>query len=114
METNETGIESMLFELSGEEKSITFTSTDESLEIPIGYRSAEQGEMLFPRYGKQPVASSGAWIADHNYLVKMCFYETPFLVTFDFIFADNILTVNADMNISMGTRRFLELKGKAN
>ena len=114
METNETEIETMVFELTGEEKSITFTSKDESLEVPIGYGIAEQGEMLFPRYGKQPVASSGAWISNYNYQVKMCYYETPFIITFDFIFADNILTVNAEMNVSMGDRRFLELKGKAN
>jgi hypothetical protein len=44
----------------------------------------------------------------------MCYYETPFIINFDFIFADNILTVNADMNVSMGDRKFLELKGKAN
>jgi hypothetical protein len=114
MEMNETGIESLVFDLTGEEKSITFTSKDESLKIPVGYGSTEPGEMLFPRYGKQPVASSGAWISNNNYRVKMCYYETPFIINFDFIFADNILTVNADMNVSMGDRKFLELKGKAN
>ena len=114
MEMNETGIESLSFTLAGEDKSITFTSKDESLKIPVGFGSVKKGEMLLPRYGKQPVASSGAWVSDNNYQVKMCYYETPFIVTFNFIFNDNDLIVNADMNVSMGNGRFLELKGKAN
>ena len=112
MKSNETGIVSIKFDLTSEDKSITFTSKDESLKIPVGYGSVKQGEMLIPRYGKQVVASSGAWISESNYRVKMCYYETPFIITFDFIFGDKILTMNADMNVSMANRRFLELTGE--
>jgi len=111
MEANETKILSMLFELTGPEYSITFTSEEESLKIPIGNGSMKKGQMLFPRYGKQSVSSTGAWTSDNTYQVRMYYFETPFYITYDFTFEDDQLDVNSEMNVGFGSREFIQLKG---
>jgi hypothetical protein len=113
METNLMGIESMVFDLSEERKSVIFTSADETLTLPIGYGLNKKGVMLLPQYGKKPVASSGAWISENNFRVRMYYYETPFYMDLDFIFAENIVTANMEMNVSNRSHQLPPLKGKS-
>jgi hypothetical protein len=113
LEPNEFAIKSFVFELSDTENNITFNSEEESLKIPVGFGDTKKGTMLFPQYGKLPVATTGAWISKSNFQVRMYYYETPFYMTLDFIFADNVVTVDSKMNVSFGSGDFPQLKGVA-
>jgi hypothetical protein len=111
LESNILELKSFLFEFSETVNSITFTSEKESIVLPVGYGSTESGIMLFPQYGKQPVATTGAWISESTYRARLYYYETPFFLTLDFIFADNVLTMDGEMNVGSGSRDILQLKG---
>jgi hypothetical protein len=113
LEPNEFAIESFVFEFTDTDININFNSEEESLKIPVGFGTTKKGTMLFPQYGKQPVASTGAWISKSNFQVRMYYYETPFFMTLDFIFADNVVTMDGKMNVSSGSGGFPQLKGVA-
>jgi CubicO group peptidase (beta-lactamase class C family) len=113
LEPNMFDIKSFLFEFSDKGNNITFISEEESLKIPVGFGSAKKGTMLIPQYGKQPVASTGAWITNSTFEVRMYYYETPFFLTLDFIFADDVVTMDSRMNVGFGPGDYPQLKGKA-
>ena len=112
LEDNILRMKSITFDLSDTDNNITFEGIDETITVPIGFESTEQGEMLFPQYGKQPIESTGAWISDNTYKMKMYYYETPFNLNIDFIFADDVMTADIAMNISFGSGNLPQLKGK--
>lgn len=113
LEENALGIKSMMFELSGPDQSITFESMDEAITVPVGFGSTESGEMLFPQYGKQPVETTGAWTSNNIYKIRMYYYETPFNISIDFNFSEEIMTADIAMNVSFGSQGMPQLKGKA-
>jgi len=112
METNDAGIKTIIFDLSGNDNSFSFTNEEGSQKVPVGYGSTKKGIVSFPQLGEQVVATSGAWTSKNNYRVKMHLYETPFFITFDFLFGDNILTVQGERNVSLGSEAFLQMKGE--
>jgi len=114
METNEAGIESIAFELDSEDKSITIGTQAESIKIPIGYEITKKSSLTLPQLGEQVVATTGAWRSNNNYELKMYLYETPFYLTFEFLFEDKILNVNSSRNISFGPTGYLQMKGVRN
>ena len=113
LEENALGMKSMVFELSGTDRSIIFESVDESIKVPVGFGRTESGEMLFPQYGRQPVETTGAWASDNIYKMRMYYYETPFNINIDFIFAEDVMTADIAMNVSFGSQGMPQLKGKA-
>lgn len=113
LDENQLAMESMTFELSGDQKSVTFTSPDESITLPVGFGMTMPGEMLFPQYGKQPVESTGAWTSDNTYSLRMYYYQTPFNININFIFKEEVMTADIDMNVGFGPRTLPQLRGKA-
>jgi CubicO group peptidase (beta-lactamase class C family) len=59
----------------------------------------------------QPAAAAGGW-ANDTYTAKICFYETPFLVTIKLKFFGDEVTLNAETNVGFGSTRQPELVGK--
>lgn len=113
LEPNEYNMESMTFHFNRPDKSIMFTSPEEVVTLPVGFKSMSQGMMLYPGFGMQPVASSGAWISENHYRVRMYYYETPFHITMNLIFEEDILTADFDMNLGSGSQQQMPaLKGK--
>ena len=49
--------------------------------IVCGRGQWQKGRMAWGPLPQQPVAASGAWTADDTFTAKLCFYETPFIVT---------------------------------
>ncbi len=61
----------------------------------------------------QPAAASGAWTADGTFTAKLCFYETPFIVTIRLHFAGEEVQCNAEVNVGFGPTKETPLIGKA-
>jgi CubicO group peptidase (beta-lactamase class C family) len=61
---------------------------------------------------KQPAATAGSWDGD-TFTAKICFYETPFVVTANLKFAADKLTVNSEANVGFGRTKHPEVVGKA-
>ena len=113
LEENALGMKSMVFELSGTDQSVIFESMEESIKVPVGFGKTESGEMLFPQYGRQPVETTGAWTSNNIYKMRMYYYETPFNINIDFIFAEDVMTADIAMNVSFGSQGMPQLRGRA-
>jgi CubicO group peptidase (beta-lactamase class C family) len=61
----------------------------------------------------QPAAAAGAWTAEDTYTAKLCFYETPFVVTLDMKFKGDEVRLSSQSNVGFGSTKGLDLIGKA-
>jgi CubicO group peptidase (beta-lactamase class C family) len=59
------------------------------------------------------VAARGAWLDDDTYVMKLCFYETPYVETVACHFNGDQLTVTRKMNVSFGPTERPTLTGRA-
>ena len=62
---------------------------------------------------EQAVAASGAWTGDDTFAAKLCFYETPFIVTVRLKFAGDELRFDSEANVGFGPTKQPQLVGKA-
>ena len=50
----------------------------------------------------RPVAASAAWVAGDTFVIRLCFYETPFCPTITCRFEENKLLLDYQLNVSFG------------
>lgn len=77
------------------------------------YRSGKwtQGKSAWGVLREQPVATSGGWSGDGTLTTKVCFYETPFVISADLKFVDDELRLSAKSNVGFGPRNDVQLIG---
>jgi CubicO group peptidase (beta-lactamase class C family) len=80
--------------------------------LHVGKEEWERGAWAFGTGPKQPVATSGAWTADDTYTAKIVLYETPFIVTATFKFADGKLEYETKRNVGFGATNSPKLVGE--
>jgi CubicO group peptidase (beta-lactamase class C family) len=68
---------------------------------------------LPPMFREQPVAASGGWIKENTLRTKICFYETPFIVTLTLVFDGDQVDFDGQLNVGFGPTRHPRLVGKA-
>ncbi|HOD80076.1 MAG: 6-aminohexanoate-dimer hydrolase [Planctomycetes bacterium ADurb.Bin126] len=61
---------------------------------------------------EQPVAACGAWSDDATFTAKLCFYETPYIVTVRLKFSGDEVACSISQNVGFGGTKPLELVGK--
>ncbi len=81
--------------------------------IVCGRGEWRKGQMAWGPLPLQPVAASGGWTAPGEYTVKLCFYETPFIVTARLKFSGTELQFRAETNVGFGPTKEPELVGKS-
>ncbi len=62
--------------------------------------------------GPQPVAASGAWVGEDTYVIKICFYETPFIATITNRFIEDRLQSEYEVNVSFGPTKLPMIEGR--
>ena len=55
---------------------------------------------------------SGAWTANDTYTAKICFYETPFVLTINLNFSDNKMKFDPAWNVGFGPTKPGQLVGE--
>lgn len=70
------------------------------------------GPLAWGQLAEQPVAASGAWTADDTFTAKLCFYETPYIITVRLKFSGQELQWNAESNVSFGPTKDPQLTGR--
>ena len=60
----------------------------------------------------RPVAASGAWTAADTYEMRLCYPETPILLTLVCRFAAGKVTLKYGLNVSFGPTEFPQLIGR--
>jgi hypothetical protein len=87
-----------------------FGDTEQRIECGRGVW--KKGKAAWEGLPGQPVAVAGAWTADDTYTTKLCFSETPFILTLTLKFTGKELHCDSEMNVWFGpTKR--RLVGKA-
>ncbi len=66
-----------------------------------------------PLLAEQPVAASGGWTTDDTFKARLCFFETPFLITVTLKFEGDQLLFDAQSNVGFGPTKYPRLVGKA-
>ncbi len=81
--------------------------------IPCGVGRWQKGRAGWGNLPDQPVAASGAWTADDTFTARLCFYETPFIVSVALTFSGNELRCSSESNVGFGATKEPPLMGKA-
>ncbi len=81
--------------------------------IACGSGEWKEGRFAFGRQPSQPAAASGAWTADGVYTARVCFYETPFVVTLRLSFSDDKVRLDPTWNVGFGPTKPSQLTGEA-
>jgi CubicO group peptidase (beta-lactamase class C family) len=82
-------------------------------KIECGNGAWKKGRMAYGPLPDQPVAVSGAWVSDDTYTAKICFFETPFVVSMSMKFSGDQLLFDSHSNVGFGSTKQPQLVGKA-
>jgi CubicO group peptidase (beta-lactamase class C family) len=82
-------------------------------KIECGRNGWKKGRVAFGMLSEQPAAASGAWTTDDTFKAKICFYETPFIVTLSLKFNGDELLFDSQSNVGFGSTKQSQLIGKA-
>ncbi len=81
--------------------------------IVCGRGGWQAGRAAWGRMPEQPAAVAGAWTAADTFTAKVCFTETPFVVTVRLTFADGAVRCESESNVGFGPTKDAPLVGKA-
>jgi CubicO group peptidase (beta-lactamase class C family) len=116
---NDRKLEAVSLDGDGANGSVTLVSRLNGVEqrIVCGSGSWQKGRLTWGQLAwgqlpEQPVAASGAWTADNTFTAKLCFYETPYVVTVRMKFSDRDVQWNAESNVSFGPTKDPQLIGR--
>ena len=112
---NERKLEAITLESDGKDGGLTLVTRFDGVEqrIACGRGKWQKGKAAWGPLAEQPAAASGAWTGDDTFTAKICFYETPFVVTIRLKFSGEELHYGAEANVGFGSTKETALVGKA-
>ena len=81
--------------------------------IACGKETWTKGRAAWGRMPEQPAAAAGAWTAADTFAAKVCYTETPFVVTVRLKFTGDEVRVESETNVGFGPTKEAPLVGKA-
>ena len=112
---NERKLDSITLDSEGANGAVTLIARVEGAErrIACGRGAWCKGRVPWGQLPEQPVAASGAWTANDTFTAKLCFYETPYIVTMRLKFTGRELQLNSESNVAFGPTKDPQLTGRA-
>src|SRR5205085_10550778 len=112
---NRRKLEAITLESDGKDGAVTLVARFDGVEhrIACGRGVWQKGRAAWGTFREQPAAASGAWTADDTFTAKLCFYETPFVVTIRMKFAGPEVRCESEANVGFAGTREPALVGKA-
>ena len=112
--TNTQKLEAIAFESSGgQSPTLVVRVNGADQRLASGHGAWQTGRMAYGALTNQPVAVSGAWIADDTYTAKFCFHETPTSLTAILKFSGEQLFLDAEYNVAFGPTKQPQLIGRS-
>ena len=113
--TNPRKFESLTLET--DEKSgrtaLVFQVDKSERKIDCGSGAWQPGKLAWGRFAEaSPMSAAGAWIADDTFKARICFTETPFVLTVKLKFTGNEVRVDSELNVGFGVTKDEPLVGK--
>jgi CubicO group peptidase (beta-lactamase class C family) len=114
-EKNDRKLETISLESDGKDGTVTLAARVNGVEqrIVCGRGKWQKGRAAWGALAEQPAAASGAWTEDGTFTAKLCFYETPFLVTIHLKVSGDEVRYKSEANLGFGSTKEAELVGKA-
>ncbi|MGC8638568.1 MAG: serine hydrolase domain-containing protein [Isosphaeraceae bacterium] len=109
---NPAKLEALVLDRGDGGDTLVLRSAGKDHQITCGHGQWQKGRLPMPMLGEQPAAASGGWTADNTYNARVCFTETPFLLTLTLKFSGNEVTVNSETNVGFGSTKRPPLVGK--
>jgi CubicO group peptidase (beta-lactamase class C family) len=81
--------------------------------IAYGRGAWRPGRAAWGRLAEQPAAAAGAWTATDTFTAKVCFTETPFVVTIRLQFTGDEVRLDSEANVGFGPTKQAQLAGSA-
>jgi CubicO group peptidase (beta-lactamase class C family) len=97
----------------GADATLTVRINGAEQRIACGHGAWRKGRLQWDSAPERPAAACGAWTADDVYTAKLCFYETPFIVTLRLKFSGDEVHCSSESNVGFGPNQKVELTGKA-
>jgi CubicO group peptidase (beta-lactamase class C family) len=112
---NERQLEAVTLENDGKDGPVTLVARIAGSEqrIVCGHGAWQKGRFAWTKLSEQPVAASGAWTGDDTFTAKLCFNETPFIVTVKLKAAGDELSCSTESNVGFGSTKESQLTAKA-
>jgi hypothetical protein len=112
---NDRKLEAITLQGDGKGDAVTLVLRSDGVDqkIVCGHGAWQKGRMSYGTLAEQPAAVSGAWTADDTYKARICFYETPFIITISLKFSGDQLLVDSEPNVSLRATKQTQLVGKA-
>ncbi|MFO1475516.1 MAG: serine hydrolase [Verrucomicrobiota bacterium] len=112
--TNALNIESAMLKVQpGHEPVLALKIDGRSYESACGAGAWREGRLAFGILPEQPAAFSGAWTTPDTFTARVCFDESPYIVTFDLHFDGGQLQFDSAYNVAFGASRQPRLTGSA-
>ncbi|HEX4589091.1 MAG TPA: serine hydrolase, partial [Gemmataceae bacterium] len=93
---NNRKLESLRLESGDKEVTLVTRIAGTEHKITCGRDGWTKGRACWGQWTDQPAAASGAWSADDTFTARICFYETPFVVTVRLKFAGDEVRCETD------------------
>jgi len=103
--------ESVRLDREGDGTLLTIKQNGAEKRIVAGFGEWKRGELVWGDFPKQPVASTGAWIAPDTYRARICFNEEPFILDITLKQNGAEISFEAEFNVSFGIAKQPPLKG---
>ncbi|HJZ56895.1 MAG TPA: serine hydrolase, partial [Gemmataceae bacterium] len=99
----------------GKDGAVTLVTRVDGAErrVVCGQGTWKNGRAVWGRLPEQPAAAAGAWTADDTFTAKVCFTETPFVVTIRLKFTADEVRLESEANVGFGPAKETALVGKA-
>ena len=80
--------------------------------VACGHGEWKKDRIAFGTFPERPAAVCGAWTANDAYTAKICFYETPYVLTIKLDFSNNKLRLDSEWNVAFGPTKPGQLVGE--
>jgi hypothetical protein len=109
---NDRKIEAIRIEEGKNALSLVFQVDGKERKIACGGDSWTKGRVAWGRLTEQPAAARAVWIDGQTLLAKVCFVETPFVLTLRLTYGDDQVKCESALNVGFGPGKETPLVGK--
>lgn len=111
--TNDLKLESVTLEgASGTVANVRLRFDGRDQVVPLGQGEWQSGTLAWGTFPEAPVDSAGAWATPDQFVAKIVYSETPYVLTLKLGFQESQVTVTPEFNVGFGSTRVTPLVGR--
>jgi CubicO group peptidase (beta-lactamase class C family) len=110
---NDRKIESVALQGADGDLTLVARVSGSEQRIVFGRHAWRKGRIAWSGLPEQPAAAAGAWTADDTFTAKICFYETPFVITVRLKFTGDEVRYESERNVGFGPGKETPLVGRS-